>query len=49
MYEHNYEMLNCETTSFYFTTFYCEGCLDIQYRKKAINKIVVEVTGSECI
>jgi len=46
MYEHNYEMLNCETTSFYCT---CEECLDIQYRKKAINKIVVEVTGSECI
>lgn len=46
MCEHKYQMLDRETTAFYANNkqfgmdvsaiFYCEKCLDIQYREKRI-------------
>ncbi len=55
--EHKYQVLDSETTSFYFdarhygldvlATFYCEKCLDIQHREKRIDTGMIGVTDSE--
>ncbi|MCU5033548.1 hypothetical protein OB996_05445 [Bacillus cereus] len=47
MYEHKYQVLDSETTSFYsdgkrwvqkvLATFYCEKCLDFKYKEVTIN------------
>lgn len=52
MCEHKYQVLDSETTTFYADggqvavdvsgTFYCEKCLDIQYREERINPGVIE-------
>ncbi|MBY7109980.1 MULTISPECIES: hypothetical protein [Bacillus] len=57
MCEHKYQVLDSETTSFYSddkqfnrkvsATFYCEKCLDIQYREKRIDTGTIEVKDSE--
>ncbi|WP_176523239.1 hypothetical protein [Bacillus wiedmannii] len=57
MCEHKYQVLDNENTAYYSdvncygvdvsATFYCEKCLDIQYREKRIDTGVIGVKDSE--
>lgn len=57
MCEHKYQVLDSETNAFFTdsgqiaidvsATFFCEKCLDIQYREKRIDTGMIEVKVSE--